>query len=48
MAGLDPDEMAQLGTLLRKLGRGAADEPAEAPPAEAPLVAEEAPHHFTA
>jgi MarR family transcriptional regulator, 2-MHQ and catechol-resistance regulon repressor len=43
MAGLDPDEMAQLDRLLRKLGRGAADEPADTP-----LAAEARAHQFTA
>jgi MarR family 2-MHQ and catechol resistance regulon transcriptional repressor len=31
MSGLDPEEMAQLGGLLRKLGRAATEEPADAP-----------------
>jgi MarR family 2-MHQ and catechol resistance regulon transcriptional repressor len=40
MSGLDPQEMAQLGALLRKLGRTAADEPV----ASAPLAAEAEAH----
>jgi MarR family 2-MHQ and catechol resistance regulon transcriptional repressor len=34
MSGLDAEEMAQLGALLRKLGRGAAEEPLGSPLAE--------------
>jgi MarR family 2-MHQ and catechol resistance regulon transcriptional repressor len=43
MSGLDPEEMAQLGALLRKLGRGTADEPADDP-----LATDAVTHHFTA
>jgi len=35
MAGLDPDEMARLGVLLRKLGRAAAEAPDTAPTVDA-------------
>ena len=42
MGGLDPEEMAQLGALLRKLGRGAAEAGAE------PLATDAEAHHFTA
>jgi MarR family 2-MHQ and catechol resistance regulon transcriptional repressor len=42
MSGLDPDEMAQLGALLRKLGLGAAEDPAT------PLATDAETHHFTA
>jgi MarR family 2-MHQ and catechol resistance regulon transcriptional repressor len=43
MSGLDPDEMAQLGALLRKLGRGTAEDPAGDP-----LATDAETHHFTA
>jgi MarR family 2-MHQ and catechol resistance regulon transcriptional repressor len=43
MSGLDPDEMAQLGALLRKLGLGTAEDPAVAP-----LATDADAHHFTA
>jgi MarR family 2-MHQ and catechol resistance regulon transcriptional repressor len=46
MSGLDPDEMDQLGALLRKLGLGTTDNPAGEPPGD-PLADDAEAHHFT-